>query len=551
MMQISFSPLRHHPIPWLLGLFLLWTAALSEASVAAPSPGFAQAWVWQRVDAPVSGLLGAVAVDAAGQQLALGDEEGVSLRRLEAGALPVDGSGGWRRVSLPGAVVDVSFGPRGALWAGTLRGLYRIGPDGRREERSPAPGDAARRVHRVQIRGDLILVATDAGVFASADGRVWGRLSQGIPMAPVVAMATRAIRGGASGASRTELWLIAGERLYRLEVSIGDGSVEAAPARRVEIPAWPSSQSATDVVTGVGGDEVVVLFTQAIARTFAVDRDAGTARWEVVHPVLPPGASARRIVEIAGAVWLATDHGLLTSMGWPSRWSRTAQPAGSASTLALAGDHAALFAVGAAALWMGRLGPEVALASATRNGVTGRHADALAADPELRLVHAKALARAGLEPAYWRGLRARLRRRGWMPELILRAGAAYDRDTNKDYDESFSYGQLQRLNDRYSGLSRDFEGAVTLSWDLGDVVYNPEAPDLSREERQVITLRDTILDEINQLYFDRRRALTALARYADRGDPDAVALEIRARELAAGLDAWTGGWFSQQLDAGR
>jgi len=74
---------------------------------------------------------------------------------------------------------------------------------------------------------------------------------------------------------------------------------------------------------------------------------------------------------------------------------------------------------------------------------------------------------------------------------------------------------------------------------------------LSREPRQVITLRHTILDEINQLYFDRRRALTALARYADRSDPEAVELAVRCRELAAGLDAWTGGWFSEQLEARR
>ena len=64
-----------------------------------------------------------------------------------------------------------------------------------------------------------------------------------------------------------------------------------------------------------------------------------------------------------------------------------------------------------------------------------------------------------------------------------------------------------------------------------------------------MTLRDNLLDEINQLYFDRQRTLLALAAFADRSDPEAAALEIRSRELAAGLDAWTGGWFSEQLRA--
>ena len=36
----------------------------------------------------------------------------------------------------------------------------------------------------------------------------------------------------------------------------------------------------------------------------------------------------------------------------------------------------------------------------------------------------------------------------------------------------------------------------------------------------------------------------ALDAYADMSDPEAVLLILRAEELAAGLDAWTGGWFS-------
>jgi hypothetical protein len=88
---------------------------------------------------------------------------------------------------------------------------------------------------------------------------------------------------------------------------------------------------------------------------------------------------------------------------------------------------------------------------------------------------------------------------------------------------------------------------VLLTWDLGDIAYADDAPDLSREDRQVVTLRDNMLDEINQLYFDRRRALIALSAYADRTDPEAVVLELRSQELAAGLDAWTGGWFSDQV----
>ena len=51
--------------------------------------------------------------------------------------------------------------------------------------------------------------------------------------------------------------------------------------------------------------------------------------------------------------------------------------------------------------------------------------------------------------------------------------------------------------------------------------------------------------EITQLYFDRQRVLAeALALPAD--DPRRAALALRASELAARLDGWSGGWFSAQ-----
>ena len=119
----------------------------------------------------------------------------------------------------------------------------------------------------------------------------------------------------------------------------------------------------------------------------------------------------------------------------------------------------------------------------------------------------------------------------------MSAGARYDRESVFDYDENFSYGQLNRLNDRSRGRSRDFEGAVVFRWRFGDLVYNPELVEFSREGRQVVILRDTLLDEINQLYFDRRRAQLGLNRFADPEDPQAVGLRIRIEELEAKVAA--------------
>jgi hypothetical protein len=101
---------------------------------------------------------------------------------------------------------------------------------------------------------------------------------------------------------------------------------------------------------------------------------------------------------------------------------------------------------------------------------------------------------------------------------------------------------MHDTEDRQDDRDRDFEVGVTLSWDFGDVLYHPEAIDVSRESREVVELRDEVLDEVTQLYFARRRVLLDLLEA--RPLLERTRLRLRADELAAGLDAWTGGWFS-------
>ena len=98
---------------------------------------------------------------------------------------------------------------------------------------------------------------------------------------------------------------------------------------------------------------------------------------------------------------------------------------------------------------------------------------------------------------------------------------------------------------------RDWDAGISLTWDLGDIAYNPEAIDLSREARQLISLRDDVLDQINQAYFERQallRALEAEPAEVEHSEAERFKLRLRADELAAGLDGWTGGWFANQSE---
>jgi hypothetical protein len=61
----------------------------------------------------------------------------------------------------------------------------------------------------------------------------------------------------------------------------------------------------------------------------------------------------------------------------------------------------------------------------------------------------------------------------------------------------------------------------------------------------VIKLRDDVLDEVTQLYFERRRVMVELFARPDAPPAEKLRLRLRAAELAAGIDAWTGGWFAR------
>jgi hypothetical protein len=142
-----------------------------------------------------------------------------------------------------------------------------------------------------------------------------------------------------------------------------------------------------------------------------------------------------------------------------------------------------------------------------------------------------------------RSLRRDLARRGFLPEVDLDLAYGGDRLRHRAYDESFTSGAVRQLHDRDRTRIRDFAADLTLSWDLGNVVYDRDRVDVSKETRELIELRDDVLDEVNHLYFERERVLLDLA--ASASPADAARLRLRAEELAAGLDAWSGGWFSQ------
>jgi hypothetical protein len=457
--------------------------ALSFESASAEAPRL----IWQRSTLfPGLGEASALAFDPDTGRLAVGDEQGVWLSGGAAAAA---------RVLRRGPVRDLAFGTDGGLYAATDRGLFHLDGVGEVSERSLGAG--AGEVRRILVTAEFLLAASSRGAFFSREGWSWVRLDAGLPTGAVDALAVRPLPGGA------DLWMIVEGAVQRATLRTGAGGLVVEDTAQVSISDGGGRRDAVDLSTSLPGAEVAVLSRWGLST-----RREGS--WESFRPALPPGAEPLRFGHTAGRLWIATDRGLVEATSASGPWRRVAPPVGTTPVASVP----LLETVGAG-------------------------------EPSVHQVHVAALRYLDLGPQRIRALQRGVRRRGWLPKFELRGSYGGARSRNLDHDEAFTYDAPRLFLDRERKRDRDFDVSAALVWDLPDIAYHPESIDVSKEAREIIELRDDVLDEITQLYFERRRVLLQLAGQPSFRSGEAQRLRLRTNELGSGLDAWTGGWWSR------
>jgi hypothetical protein len=503
-----------------LSALSLLLIALAVESARADAPR----WSWQRSRLfPGLSEASALAFDPKTERLAVGDEGGVWF---------AEGASGATRVLRRGPVRDLAFASDAGLYAATDRGLFYIDARGDVSRRSLGTGAGA--VRRILVDSEFILVGTDGGAFFSTDGRRWAPLNAGLPRGAVDAFAVGPLPDG------TDLWLIVEGAVYRATLRTGDGRFVLEEVAPVSVAGAPGQRDAVDLATSIPGAEVAVLTRRGLMLY-------GGGSWENHRPGFPPGATPFRFGYTGSRLWIATDRGLLEAASPSGPWHRAAPPVGSTPIAVLGGGEPLVYAVGTRGLFAGRLRTDPAETVAVLAPPELPWAD----EPTVRQVQVAAIRYLDLAPERIRALHRGVRRRGWLPRFELRGSYGGGHSREHDYDETFTYNASRRFYDRQEERSRDFIASGVLVWDLGDIAYHPESIDVSKEAREIIELRDDVLDEVTQLYFERRRALLQLSvglstsgESSVPGD-EAARLRLRADELASGLDAWTGGWWSR------
>ncbi|MBI5149489.1 MAG: hypothetical protein HZA28_01785 [Candidatus Omnitrophica bacterium] len=161
-------------------------------------------------------------------------------------------------------------------------------------------------------------------------------------------------------------------------------------------------------------------------------------------------------------------------------------------------------------------------------------------EPTIRQVHRWAIDYAEVSPDKIKNWRASAGKRALLPDLSVGMdrgdGEVFHWDTGTNPDTLLKGRDL---------LSWD----VSLSWDLGDLVWSTDQTTIDSRSKLMVELREDILDQVTRLYFERRRLQFELA--ADALEPAAeFDKQLRVEELTALLDAFTGGEFSREIAKG-
>ncbi len=429
-----------------------------------------------------------------GDRVLLGTERG----------LYEEGASGWRLVLTRGGVRDLATQSEETLIA-TAAGLYVW----------PFAGDAPRAlplgvgaaIHAVSVdREGTAWVASNVGLFSRASGQTRFRRQTTLPAGAV----------GEVKALEEQIWVATRGTLW-----VKPSGAGFAPRLRGLETGWWELNGAVGTTSDVW---------------LSVPKGLWSVRGDTQEPIELGVGKVRGIALARGRLWVASARGV-----YSYALDRVAAPAGKveldadALELKLAARGLLVATPRGIALVPLTRPPSADLALRARRSV----------GPDVARVQRAALAYLELSPARVSRLDARALRAALYPQVRTTFSLDRDRSRAREYDQTFSSGSVRDLLDRDSDQGRKLGFDVQLVWDLAKLAEPDHALAVSRERRLLIELRDQVLERVNRLYFERLRVLAELEALAPDRHQKRPELQLRVRELAAHLDAWTGGVFSR------
>lgn len=133
--------------------------------------------------------------------------------------------------------------------------------------------------------------------------------------------------------------------------------------------------------------------------------------------------------------------------------------------------------------------------------------------------------------------------------IIVAAITGVDYITTSEYSDKFyDYTQTIDRHTTQDTTDRKREIDFKFKWDLGDFLYNPDQVRISDEARDLVELRNDVLEEVTQFYFQRRQLQIDLLLSPSEDLRERLRLELQLQEVTANIDYLTGGYLTQRLN---
>ncbi len=164
-------------------------------------------------------------------------------------------------------------------------------------------------------------------------------------------------------------------------------------------------------------------------------------------------------------------------------------------------------------------------------------------EPSIAEVREAAIVYAEVHPDKIRKWRKAAAHRAWLPSM------RFGYDSNEDWQSStyfYSTSKEKYENDDITD-GRDSGWSVSLSWELGDLIWNNDQTAIDSRSRYAVQLRDDILNAVTRLFFERRRLQIDMRISPSEDVIKRVEMELRIQELTANIDALTGSMFSNRV----
>ena len=162
-------------------------------------------------------------------------------------------------------------------------------------------------------------------------------------------------------------------------------------------------------------------------------------------------------------------------------------------------------------------------------------------EPAIREVQVAAIEYYNVSPERISSLRSRTRSKALVPGLSIGFTNSLSSSSLAVDDIIFRNRDIARFEDQ----NNDFlEFTASMSWGLDRLVFNAEELDVM----SLIGIQDGIQREVTALYYVRRRLQIELELNPPTSLEARLSGRLRLEELTGLLDAYTGGFFSREIE---